>query len=322
MRLFFLVFFIIPSMFVFAQFDTNYVHKTKNQFMVYPLLESANTTMYYDYVNADNSETSLTYTSRDFNSLGFGVSFYRLGFSLSFELPATNIPELKNHKAFNFKGGYSYRKLYGEIKIRNYNGVEEHIVNSDSNYSSTKIRLDIKMRQYGAQVYYFFAKKYNYDANFKNYNIQKKSAVSPYLNIGTNYYYTTGDYLLTDSSENFAFITKFQNYSLRVMPGFSFSIVHKHLYLAAMGGIGAALNRNTVHLALNSVKYWSVSPIYEFNAAVGYSTTSWFVTLVLSVEFDNVNYGTEHLAARNNLLSFKVGKRFNSKYLGKVGKYL
>ncbi len=290
--------------------------------MVYPLFESANTTMYYDYVNADNSKTSITYTSRNFNSIGFGVSFYRLGFSLSFELPSTNIPELKNHKALNFKGGYSYRRLYGEMKIRRYNGVEEHIVNSDSNYSDTRIRLDIKMRQYGAQVYYFFSKKYNYDANFKNYNIQKKSAISPYLNIGTNYYYTTGNYLLTDSSSSFAFITKFQNYSLRIMPGFSFSLVHKHLYIAAMGGVGAALNRNTVHLGQNSNEYWSVSPIYEFNAAAGYSTTSWFITLVLSYEFDNVNYKTENLAARHQLLSFKVGKRFNDKYLGKIGKYL
>ena len=322
MRFISIIVFIVATYSLQAQWDTNYVHKTKNQFMIYPLLESANTTMYYDYVNADNSTTSLTYTSRDFNSIGFGASFYRLGFSLSFELPATNIPELKNHKAFNFKGGYSYRKLYGEIKIRNYNGVEEHIVKSDSNYAATKIRLDIKMRQYGAQIYYFFAKKYNYDANFKNYNIQKKSAVSPYVNIGTNYYYTTGDYLLTDSSENFAFITKFQNYSLRLMPGFSFSLVYKHYYFAAMGGVGAALNRNTVHLAQNSNEYWSISPIYEFNAALGYSTTSWFVTLVLSYEFDNVNYGREHLAARHNLLSFKIGKRFNSKYLGKIGKYL
>ncbi|RLD40270.1 MAG: hypothetical protein DRI86_15540, partial [Bacteroidetes bacterium] len=79
MRLVFLVIFIISSLQVEAQFDTNYVHKTKNQFMVYPLLESANTTMYYDYINADNSKTSLTYTSRDFNSIGFGASFYRLG---------------------------------------------------------------------------------------------------------------------------------------------------------------------------------------------------------------------------------------------------
>jgi len=322
MRLVFSFILFVLASSVFAQFDTNYVHKTKNQFMVYPLLESANTTMYYDYTNKDNSVTSLTYTSRDFNSLGFGASFYRLGFSLSFELPSTNIPELKDHKAFNFKGGYSYRRLYGEMKIRSYNGVEEHIVNSDSNYSATKIRLDIKMRQYGIQVYYFFARKYNYDANFKNYNIQKKSAVSPYLNMGTNYYFTTGDYLLSDSTYKSTFITKFENYSLRIMPGFSFSLVHKNFYFASMGGIGLSLNRNYLRFNKNSEDNWSISPIYEFNSSIGYSNTSWFITLVLSFEFDNVVYGTEHLGAVHKLLSFKVGKRFNSKYLGKIGKYL
>jgi len=322
MRLIFVSLFLIIVVSLDAQFDTSYVHKTKNQFMVYPLVEHANTTMFYDYVNKDNSTTSLSYTSRDFNSIGFGASFYRLGFSISFELPTTNIPELKDHRAFNFKGGYSYKKLYGEMKIRSYHGVEEKVDNSDTSNTISNIRLDIKMRQYGLQMYYFFSKKYNYDANFKNYNIQKKSAVSPYLNIGTNYYSTSGDYLLTSTTNSQAIITKIENLSFRVLPGFSFSLVHRHMYIAAMGGIGAALNRNYISNNSNSTNFWGVTPIYEFSSAIGYSITSWFISLIFSYEYDSVSYENEHLGAFHKLISFKVGKRFDSKYLGKIGPYL
>ena len=322
MRIILSIMFLLVSTVLSAQFDTNYVHKTKNQFMAFPLLESANTTMYYDLVNADKSNTSASYSSRNFNSIGFGASFYRLGFSFSFELPTTNIPELKGKKAFNFKGGYSYRKFYGELKIRSYNGVEEYQFGPDSNSTISKLRLDIKMRQYGVQVYYFFSKKYNYDANFKNYNIQKKSAISPYFNMGNNYYYTIGNNLFSDTATSYEFLTKIQNYSLRFIPGFSFSIVYKHLYFSAMGGIGVAINRNIVDVDKENYKSWNLTSIYELNAAIGYSNPSYFITLVYSYEYDNVKIASKNIGAKHNLLSFKMGKRFNSKYLGKIGKYL
>ena len=102
---------IIISNFVFAQFDTSYVHITKRKFVVTPIYEFYKSRYSISNVILNNDSTykevEETYYSKRNIYLGIGVSFYRLGFSISFLLPNTNIPELEQSKSLSFMGGYS-----------------------------------------------------------------------------------------------------------------------------------------------------------------------------------------------------------------------
>ncbi len=305
-----------------AQFDTNYVFKTKTKFAVYPLFEAANSEVYYHYKNANNN-TYFDYKSRAYVSVGVGASFYRLGFSLSFELPYSSISALKNQTAFNFKGGYSYRKLYGELIARIYKGMEENILYPNQNEYLTKIRKDVNYTQYGLGVYYFTADKFNYDANFKNYNVQKKSAISPTFYGGINYAALKGKLRISGTStKQPQYMTKLEERSIRLLPGISFSIVYKNMYIAAMACGGISINRNHVELEETENNYWSNTPTLLANVICGYNSNNYFASVAISVDNGRSRYESLYFGGLHKLIQIKVGKKLNLNYLGKIGKYL
>ncbi len=310
----------------YGQFDTNYVYLTKKYFSVSPLMESAATSLNYDYFH-NNSEdvTSLYYDTRNFNSVGIGASFYRFGFSLALEVPMTNIPQLKKQKAFSFKGGYSYRKFFAELRLRRYFGVVETIVYSDlEDDEASKIRKDIAISQYAGSIYYFFSKKFNFDANYKNYNIQKKSAISPFINVGTSAYQLKGNYLLSDSISfnQVSYLKSISNSSFRIIPGMAFSYVFRKFYLASMISYGVAFNKNRLKYNDNEILNYGYMPAFEYNASLGYSSNSFFASVSIFIESDNIKVKKSSLGFVNYLWSIKVGKKIDFKYLGKIGKYL
>jgi len=319
-----LFFYLLISINIFAQFDTNYVYLTKDKFAVYPLGESAMSSFFFDNTNADGTVTSVNYHTRRFNSIGFGASFYRIGLSFSFEIPYTDIPELKKHSAFNFKGGYSYRKFYAELRMQSFSGVEEVIFDPNLNTSISKIRTDIKINQYGGNIYYFTARKFNYDANFKNYNIQKKSAFSPFVNVGINYYNIKGDFLLTDTVEtnSESYVTRLGTISFRVSPSIAGTVVYKGFYFANMVGLGVGFTKNLLGFNKQERDYYGFMPVFEMNSTIGYANSNFFVSIVYSIESVRVKYDNSYLGTVNSLWSIKLGKKFDIKYLGKIGKYL
>jgi len=281
-------------------------------------------TFFFDNTKPDGSISSVDYNTRRFNSVGFGASFYRVGISISFELPITDIPELKEHKAFNFKGGYSYRKFYAELRLQLYSGVKEHITDPNVNTGITKIREDIKITQYGGNLYYFTSSKFNYDANFKNYNIQKKSAISPFINVGVNYYNIKGDVLLTDTIPNNSdsYVTNLGNLSIRVIPSIAGTLVYKGFYIASMVGVGIGFNKNFLGYNKQNAEFYGFNPVIEINNTMGYANKNFFVSLVYSIESVRVKYDKSYVGTVNTLWNIKIGKKLNIKYLGKVGKYL
>ena len=323
-KIYLLSFYLLISINIFAQFDTNYVFLTKDKFALYPMGESSVSTFFFDETTPDGSISSVDYHSRRFSSVGFGASFYRIGLSFSFELPITDIPELKKHKAFNFKGGYSYHKFYAELRLQTYSGVKEEITDPGIDTSISKIRTDINIVQYGGNVYYFTSHKFNYDANFKNYNLQKKSAISPFINMGVNYYRIKGDFLLTDTmpDNSESYVTQLSNISVRLIPSLAGTVVYKGFYFAAMAGLGLGFNKN--YLGYNKLEedFYGFMPVVEINTTAGYANKSFFVSLVYSIESVRVKYGKSYLGTVNSLWNLKIGKKINIKYLGKVGKYL
>ncbi len=310
---------------VFSQFDTNYVFLTKNKFSVYPLFESSTSYFYYDFTNKNNDKQYfLSYRPRTYNSLGIGASFYRFGFSLTFELPNNSEPELNKYKAFSFKGGYSYKRFFGELRIRNYNGVIENVTYYNSIVDVRKVRKDIKITQYGANLYFFTSKKYNFDANFKNYNIQKKSAISPFVNIGPNFYSIKGDYLLSDSlgTNNNKIVTEIRSSSVRILPGIAFSIVYRSFYFSTLASFGVGFNKNLLRFNDNTDSKYSAMPVLEAGSSIGYSNEDFFITAMISLESDRYEHDNSYMGSAHVLYNIKVGKKFNIKYLGKIGKYL
>jgi uncharacterized protein YkuJ len=306
------------------RFDTNYVHLTRQRFAVYPMAETAYLTMNFKDLNVGDGHES-TLKSRTTTSLGFGVSFYRIGFSFLYQIPVTSIPELKNSKAYSFAGGYSLYHFYGELRYRMYNGFEEQQYLNDSLKGGLIVRKDIKLRQIGAVAYFFTAKKYNFDAAFKNYNVQKKSAVSFMLVGGGNRFDISGKYLFQDST-NFAFdITKVRDvdiYSFKLAPGIAFTLVFKGIYLSSILAVGANYNRLYMFGDGEEDFKTTFAPDIENRIVLGYNSNRWFGSLSFNLENDYFLFDKIDLSAMNIYFNIKMGYKFSSKYLGKLGKYL
>jgi hypothetical protein len=277
--------------------------------------------MSYDYTS-DIGVTHVNYSTRNYNSIGIGASFYRLGFSLSFELPYSDIDLLKNQKAFSFRGGYSYNKLYGDLRLRRYNGLEQRVIENVGD-EKIVIRKDMIFSQIGANLLYFTSSKFNYDANFKNYNRQIKSASTFIASGGYNRYDIDGALSFSDTiNKPGSVISNIQQNSFRILPGIAFSIVYKKFYISMLGLMGLSINNNIVELNKAINKYWNYTPNLEYSATIGYSSNSFFASIVYSIENDKSRIHGLYIGTRNNIISIKVGKKIDSKYLGKLAKYL
>ena len=149
-----------------AQFDTTYVHLTEHKFNVAPIFEyyksKMNVIKFAPDLDHLNETSGRSFSGKSNLYLGIGISFKRLGFSISFKLPYTDIPELKESSSMSFIGGYSYRKFYAELNFISYNGFLEKTYSLDdaSAIEETKISLHNKYSQIGGELYYFSAKKY------------------------------------------------------------------------------------------------------------------------------------------------------------------
>ncbi len=317
--------FLFLSLFANAQFDTNFVHVTKDKFTVYPMGESAYLELNFSDPNIRKGIFKSTLTSRYAVSAGFGMSFYRFGFSLSFQIPYSDIKGLEDSKAFSFAGGYSYHRFYGELRYRDFRGFQKSDILNDSVSGIINIRKDIELRQIGLALDYFFSKKYNFDAAYKNYNSQKKSAATFLLMMGVNKYDISGKYLIidtTNSISNINLVRDLDVWSIKFAPGGAATIVYRNFYISSLVAMGLSYNANTIYGDLNDKKVNSFAPVVEMRAVAGYNSQKWFSSLSLNVENDYFFYERVHLSVANVFLNFKIGYKFNSKYLGKIGKYL
>lgn len=325
-RVLFILFFISAKI-LSAQFDTNFVHITKNRFSVSPLFEFYKSSYRVKSNGEEQNELEenidKSFTSKNNLYLGFGLTFYRIGIAVTFQLPYSNIPELKKMKSFSFVGGYSFKRLYGELRYRNYKGLEEQTITytEDSVLENTRIRQNIHFQQIGGALYYFTSKKYNYDANFKNYNIQKKSAISPVFVSGLNYYELKGKFEDIDSVaiiiDNFLKV-----FSFKLTGGLAGSIVYKSFYASMVSNIGIAVNRDRYIDSETDETSIKTFPSLEIRASFGYNSDKFFASVSYIYDNDLLYFYPYKIGINNYFMNFKLGYKFDSKYLGKAAKYL
>ncbi len=311
-----------------AQFDTNYVHITRRKFTITPIYEMYKSRYRINNVIFDNDtaykEVEQTYSSKNNLYLGVGVSFYRIGFSISFLLPYSNIPELKNTKSFSFIGGYSAKKFYGEFRYRNYNGFEKdvYISTQDSDKAEYTISKNVHIQQMSGLIYYFSSKRYNYDANFKNYNIQKKSAITPLIVGGVNYIDIKGEFEIIDSSSIKNVYRNINVLAFKTGAGIAGTIIYHKFYATVMSFIGASVNRNKISDNITTKNYTKIYPSLEIKTSTGYNSNRFIASFTFAYDNDLVYFKPTKIGINNFYIGFKLGYKFSYKYLGRASKYL
>lgn len=320
-----LTFILVGTFNVFADTDSdsNYVHHTCKKFSVYPLTEFYTSHYHLEFDDSYKNFEFLdaTYKTQSNIYMGVGMSFYRFGFALSLRLPYSNIPELKKSKAFSFTGGYSYDRFYGEVKYKNYRGLRKETINfeNDTTIQDIDINERIETKQNGLMLYYIASNKYNFDANFKNFNTQKKSATTFVLGGGYNYYSFEGKLDFTDDLDINNKNKSIEVYSLKVMPGIASSLVYKHFYFSVFALMGIGYNYNI--LDQSNVRHRG-APSMEFRSVVGYNNKNYFFSVNFNYDYDIILLRKNELGVNNYMLSFKIGMKIDSKHLGKLEPYL
>ncbi len=320
--------FILISNYILAQFDTSYVYITKNKFSTNGIFEFYNTSLKIkpnsDF-NQNNAVDSIIDASQQLKSknniyVGFGLTFYHIGISLSFSLPYTNIPELKDLPSVSFTGGYSVKKFYAEVHYRNYKGFQEQIfsVQSDSVYEKYKIIKNLEYEYINGILYYFFSGQYNYDAAFKNYNIQKKSAYTPYVAVNAGYIGLDGsfDNVYSNNQKTDVYI---DNYNINANLGIAGTFVFKKYYASVLGHIGLSVNKIYSNEKTPVIK---PLPSLEVKSAIGYNSNFFFASFNFLYNNNIIYLEPNKIGVNNFYFAIKAGLKFNSKHLGKIGKYL
>ena len=312
-----------------AQFDTNYVHLTKNKFNVSPLFEfyktNINVIAFAPEFTQYNDKVDRTFSSKSNMYLGIGASFYRFGFSLSFKLPITDVPELKKAKSISFIGGYSYRKFYGDFQYLQYHGFMEktYTYEEDSLIETSKLGVNNKYRQIGASLYFFTSKKYNYDANFKNYNIQKKSTISPLFSIGFDYFDLQARLEDIDTIKSDIVTRKVVVFSSNIVTGMAASWVYKEKWFAsAVFALGLAINYNEIEGSISDDYGINFFPSTQLKMACGYNSKRYALSINYLYDNDLVYFYQQKIGVNHHYVAFKFAYRFDTKFLGKAARFL
>jgi hypothetical protein len=105
-------------------------------------------------------------------------------------------------------------------------------------------------------------------------------------------------------------------------PGIAFTLVFKGAYLSALVAGGA--NYNRIFLFGDGTKQFKTTfaPAIENRIVLGYNSSKWFGSLSFNLENDFFLFDKIDLSAMNVYFNIKVGYKFSSRYLGKLGKYL
>jgi len=309
---------------VMAQFDTNYVHVNKNKFLISPIFEFYKTDFIINWDNAEDTtdnpqEIEYRFKTRNSLYIGLGLSFNRFGIAFSFKLPYSNIPNLRKSKSLAFTGGYSYKKLYGEFRWKDYKGMQKDEIKvvNDSTVVNSIIIDNLETKQIGGTLYLFTSKKYNFDAHFKNFNTQLKSAHSPVVNISLNYYNIGGFINVHDKPDSTYLLTpsRTEVYSGKSSGGWAASIVYRHFYISGFALLGLAYHH---HIFDNQLILNQLAPDFEFRAVTGYNSRAFFSTFTFSYTNDVIQLNQNQSSIRHFMFNIKLGLKINSRYLGKA----
>jgi len=321
-KLILLIGIVLLSKLTFAQFDTNYVHLTKDRFVFTPIFEFYKTSIRVFEENETilNKSKVRKFSTQNNLYLGFGLSFYRFGFSLSFLLPHSNINGLEKTSSFSFVGGYTLKKLYGELRMRKYKGFQEEITTHKGDSSS--IKRNNEYTQIGGALYYFTANKFNYDAIFKNFNVQKKSAISPFLFTNINHYTINAEIGKNDSTYYDTQIQTAKIVSVKLGGGPSAILVRHNFFIGALANVGASIKNKKISKEILQTSVNSLYPYFELKASLGYNSRNIIASFTYSYDNDYMNLNSTRIGINNYYMQFKIGYKFDSKYLGKAAKFL
>ncbi len=313
----------------FAQFDTSFVHINKETFSVASITEFYTTSYHIKYNKTDDGNVSLpenvenSYHSQNSLYTGLSFSFKRLGFTLSFRLPYMDNKKLKDSKSFVFSGGYSFRRLYGELNVKRFDGLMKKTIyhQEDDIEEITDIREKLRVTHVEGMLYYFNSGRFNYDASFKNFHMQKKSAVSFSTGYGLAYHDFKGKMdvvkLISDSVGQTEKRT--QILSTKLLPGIGTVFVVEDFYLAVNTLLGLSLNYNL----LDSEKSkFTIFPNLMIKSAIGYNHKRFFVSLMFTYENDLIPLSYNDLSIRNYAFQIKLGYRISNRYLFKLERFL
>ncbi len=320
---------LLSSLWGYSQFDTTFVYINKKTFSVSSISEFYKTSYHIKYNRQGNSQISLPHNVKNNyytqNSLytGVGFSFKRLGFSILFRLPYTNTNKLKQAKSFAFSGGYSFSRLYGELNIKQFKGlIKETITHTNDNEEIiSDIKSQLRTSHIQGTLYYFSSKKFNYDASFKNFHIQKKPAVSFSLGYGIGYHDIEGkmDVVKLSSDSVGQAEKRTQILSNKILPGISGVFVKNHFYLAANTFIGMSLNYNLID---NKDDRFSLYPNLIIKSALGYNKRDFSVALTFVYENDLIPLSYNDLSIRNYTVQLKIGYKISNHRLWKFQRFL
>lgn len=315
------------STYGYSQLDTNYIFQSRKKFSVFPIFQLYKTSYDLQLKEQGRNESIESIEKKFYTKtnlyLGFGMSFYKIGFSLLFKLPYSNIPELQNTKAFAFAGGFAYSKTYSEIKYKHYKGLQEETLtkNRDSTTISNRIEENLETKQASLMVYYIASKKFRYNAAFKNYNIQKKSTAAFVFGGGINMYNLNGDLDLVDTISNSeSFLAKNTRiYSIKLLPGATGILTYKRFFISLFALAGPVYN---YYMLDDTETRHQFNSTIELRSALGYNNSKFFASISFNYDNDRVVLQKNNLDISNYMLNFKIGIKLNSKYLAKIGPYL
>lgn len=283
-----------------------YIHEFHDRFYIKPIVTVRSLSL--ELADNDKQVASSRYKPSSNNFLGLGLYFFDLGIELSFKLPQDENqvpPEIFGEtESIDFQTNIYAKKWGGDLSYQEYEGM--YLENPDDHMDGWQngdpfpIRNDLQLRNIQANGFYVFNhERFSYRSPYIQADQQLKSQGSLQLGLFFSHFRFAADSSLIPGSAQSAFpengdISKAKITTLAILPGYTYTLTWKNIYLNAALAVGPGQLWTTYFNNEAEEEKTGLRPVANLRGALGYNGNWYFmgitaVNQIVSSRIDNLD---------------------------------
>jgi len=331
-KVFFYILTFILSLLNFAQAQNStdsirsqYIHEFHDRFYIKPIVTVRSLSL--ELADNDKQVASSNYKPSSNNFLGLGLYFFDLGIELSFKLPQDEDqvpPEIFGEtESIDFQTNIYAKKWGGDLSYQEYEGM--YLENPKDHSSAWQdgdpfpIRNDLQLRNIQANGFYVFNhERFSYRSPYIQADQQLKSQGSLQVGLFFSHFRFSADSSLIPASAQPGFpqnanIRKAKITTLAVLPGYTYTLTWKNIYLNAALAVGPGNLWTTYVNDESEEEKVGIRPVVNARGALGYNGNWYFMGITAVNQF--VSSRIDNLDVNSNSANIKLffGIRFKEK---------
>lgn len=307
-----------------SEIDTNYIQTFPEALT---LKAFTKTKLFTLNIEDHKNDYELIYKPNGHTTMGFGLNYKWLGFSLDFKIiDQNNTAKYGKTSYFDFQSRFYLRRGIIELAIQDYQGFylenTAAMVADWPNSDAYILRPDMRVFSSGINYTHVFnPEKFSYISSFSQTEVQKKSAGSIIVGGAINYHLSRGDSsavpltLIYEDAFEGDLYTQLKGFTTNARFGYAHTFVALERFFLSLSmdaGLSYSLSRYRYQEAAKQKGNFNVNSNVSFKFAAGYNHNHWFagITATRYYHLNSTSGQQNSIRLEYGYVNFVIVRRF------------